>query len=106
MALFPLQEQAKDDEDVEETIVIKTTAQKLGEVEKRLLEIQNLNVVPDSLGKFSHRACLFQFAQCIVLFYFASKSTTKWSWYTSFPLPEEDALSHPPSGPDPPGLSS
>jgi hypothetical protein len=102
--VFNFPEQAansENDGDMDDTIVIKTTAQKLEEVERQLMTIQNLNTVPDSLAKFSLRACLFQFAQAIVLYYFASKSTTQWTWYTSFPLPEEDALSQPPTAPDP-----
>lgn len=81
-------------------IVIHTTSDNLKDAERQLLEIQNLNIVPDSLGKYSMRACIFQFAQAAVLYYFASQSSTKWYWFTSYPEPEDDALSQPPSGPE------
>lgn len=84
----------------EETIVIRTTASKLRQAEIQLLGIQNLNEVPESLGKYSLRACIFQFTQAIFLFYLASKSGTEWKLFTSYPLPERDALSHPPLEPD------
>lgn len=85
----------------EDTIVIHTTPEKLKEAERQLLEIQNLNAVPESLGKYSMRACIFQFCQASVLYYFASQSNTKWYWFTSYPEPEEDALSQPPTEPNP-----
>jgi len=90
----------------EDTIVIHTTADKLKEAEAQMLEIQNLNAVPESLGKYSMRACIFQFCQACVLYYFASQSSTKWYWYTSYPEPEDDALSRPPQGPDPQEIAS
>lgn len=83
------------------TIVIHTTPQKLKEAERQLLEIQNLNPVPASLGKYSLRACIFQFCQAAVLWYLASQSSSTWYWFTCYPEPEEDALSHPPTQPEP-----
>lgn len=69
--------------------------------EERVLKIVYLNNVPESLDRYSLRACVFHFGQAAILFYFASKSETKWRWYTSYPEPEEDSLSHPPLGPLP-----
>jgi len=69
--------------------------------ELSMLEIQNLNEVPESLYKYSIRAAVFMAAQSITLFYLAAKSSAKWYLYTNYPQPEDDALSRPPSGPDP-----
>lgn len=92
--------EAAPEDGEEETIVIRTTLSKLRQAELQLLGIQNLNEVPESLGKYSLRACIFQFTQAIFLFYLASKSGTEWKWFTSYPFPEKDALSHPPLEPD------
>ena len=69
--------------------------------EEKLLQVQNLNEVPVSLNRYSLRASVFHFGQAAILFYFASRSETKWRWFTNYPEPEDDALSHPPSGPSP-----
>ena len=90
----------KSESHPEDAIVIRTTPEKLKEFERQVQKIQNLNDVPDSLRKFSMRACIFQFCQAAVLYYFASKNSTDWYWYTNYPEPEDDALSHPPLGPD------
>lgn len=84
----------------EDTIVIHTTPEKLKEAERQLLEIQNLNEIPYSLYKYSMRACIFQFSQAAVLYYFASQSSTRWFWYTSYAEPEDGALSQPPQAPE------
>ncbi|CAB9502868.1 expressed unknown protein [Seminavis robusta] len=83
----------------DDTIVIHTTPEKLKEAERQLLEIQNLNPVPEALGKYSLRACIFQFCQASVLYYFASQSNSTWYWFTNYAAPEEDALSQPPRQP-------
>ena len=69
------------------------------EEEKALLEIHNLNRIPDSLGRYSLRATAFHFGQAAILFYFASKTDTKWRWFTNYPEAEDDALSSPPTAP-------
>lgn len=71
----------------EEIIVIRTTESKLREAEARILSIQNLNYVPDSLGILSATACVFQFLQAVFLFVMASRRDFRWNWYTSFPDP-------------------
>ena len=66
-----------------------------------LLEIQKLNTIPDSLGRYSIRATTFHFAQAAILFYFASKSDTQWKWFTNYPDASEgaNALNAPPQMP-------
>jgi Heliorhodopsin len=85
----------------DDTIVIRTTPQKLKEAERQLLEIQNLNAVPAALGKYSLRACIFQFSQAAVLWYLASQSSSVWYLFTNYPEPEDDALSNPATRPEP-----
>lgn len=85
-----------------ETASLQGSEEKHLEEERLLLDIHNLNTIPDSLGRYSLRATAFHFGQAAILFYFASQSDTKWRWFTNYPYdePEEnDALSAPPQMP-------
>ena len=50
-----------------------------------MIEIQNLNEIPSNLRMWNIVAAIFQFAQCIALFYLSSQANTNWYLYTHFP---------------------
>lgn len=76
---------SKFEDNDEEVIVIRTTETKLREAQQKILDIGNLNDVPDSLGHLSATACAFQFIQAAFLFIMASRRDFRWNLYTSFP---------------------
>ena len=91
---FGLPEEASADDDGE-IIVIRTTEAKLKEAERQILEIQNKNEVPASLGNLEAAAAAFQFIQAAILFVAASQSDKEWNWYTSYPTSSTFTEPHP-----------
>lgn len=80
-------EQAAERDDGDQ-IVIRTTRARLREYEEKMArEIQNLNVVPPSIGYLSIAAFVFQFMQAIFLFIFAAKNPSDWYLFTSYADP-------------------
>ena len=82
--------QSRDAQEEEGAIVIRTTEAKLREAEAKLLEIQNFNTVPKSLGLFSLGACIFQFISAFILLIMTVKNEGEWLYYTVYPSPESD----------------
>lgn len=50
-----------------------------------MMEIRNLNDIPSNLRWWNVCAAIFQFGQCIALFYLSAQANTNWYLYTSFP---------------------
>ncbi|GKY96580.1 hypothetical protein MPSEU_000617600 [Mayamaea pseudoterrestris] len=72
----------------EGAIVIRTTEAKLREAESKLLEIQNFNEVPKSLGMMSLGACVFQFISGFILLIMTVRSEGNWNYFTMYPSAE------------------
>lgn len=60
-----------------------------------IIEIQNLNEIPSSLGKLSIAACAFQFAQALFLFILAARDRSIYYLFTNYPSEEDPQIPDP-----------
>lgn len=88
ISIMPIDSAEHDCEGEDGAIVIRTTEAKLREAEKKLLEIQNFNHVPRSLGMITFGACVFQYISGFILLILTVNSRGEWPYYTMYPSSE------------------